>query len=336
MNRAPVSFIAGAAMLCAAAVSLFASAAALAISVVDDTGSEVRLAAPGQRIVSLSPHATELLFEIGAGSRVVGAVEFSDYPELAKRVPRVGSAAALDVERVARLKPDLVVGWASGNPPKQIEALRRLGIPVFLSEPRRLADIAGNVRRFGVLVGAEAGAQDVARAFEARLKTLKQRYASRPAVPVFYQIWDRPLVTVNGAHLISDVIELCGGTNVFEGLPQLVPALDVEAVVRADPEVIIASGADENRPAWLDDWNRWRAMTAVKRGNLFSVPPQLIQRQTPRIFQGAQQACEALEIARSRRPGLDAAPRFGTPVTPAGRPSVPRSRSRAPGGGTAA
>lgn len=309
MIRARGSVLIRLAALWAAAVAACFSGTAHALSVVDDTGREVRLATAGQRIVSLSPHATELLFEIGVGSRVVGAVEFSDFPEQAKRVPRVGSAAALDVERVARLKPDLVIGWASGNPPKQIDALRRLGIPVFLSEPRRLADIARDLRRFGMLVGVTSAADEIARSFEARLEIFKQRYASRPSVSVFYQVWNRPLVTVNGAHLISDVIELCGGTNVFERLPQLAPALDIEAVVRADPEVILASGADDNRPAWLDDWNRWSEMRAVKRGNLFSVPPQLIQRQTPRIFQGAQQACDALETARARRPSVGAAPR---------------------------
>jgi iron complex transport system substrate-binding protein len=271
-------------------------------AVTDDTGRRIELAAPARRVVSLSPHATELLFELGMGERIVGAPEFSDHPPAARNIPRIGGSGALDIERILALRPDMVVGWASGNPSRQIARLRALGLPLYLSEPRSLSDIAVTLRRLGVLVGAAAAGEASAASFEDEVRALGARYRGRPAVGVFYQVWDRPMVTVNGKHLINDIIELCGGRNVFAALPELAPAVDIEAVLRADPEAIVASGADAARPPWLDDWRRWRTLTAVARGNLFDVPPELVQRQTPRILEGAVRVCEALETARRRRP----------------------------------
>jgi iron complex transport system substrate-binding protein len=281
---------------------LGAPCTAAALDVRDDAGSELRLARPARRIVSLAPHVTELLYAAGAGSRLVATVEYSDYPPQAATLPSVGSAARLDLERIAALAPDLVIGWASGNPAGQLERLRRLGLPLFLSEPRRLEDIARNLEMFGRLAGSEAAADAAAAAFRSRLATLTRNYAQRPAVRVFYEIWDQPLVTINGRQIISDVLRLCGGENVFAALPVLAPAVAIEAVLAADPEAIIASGASAERPAWLDAWMRWPALTAAARGNLFAVDADLMQRQTPRLLDGAGQVCADLEAARARRP----------------------------------
>jgi len=172
------------------------------VSVTDDTGREVRLAQPAQRIVSLAPHITELLFSAGAGGRIVGVVEYSDYPPAAKKLPRVGAYNAVDMERILALRPDLVIAWASGNPPALIEQLRSLGLTVFLSEPRSLEDVASNLERFGQLAGTQTTAQAAADEFRRRLQALRVRYSDRKPVSVFYQIWHRPLMTVNGEHLI--------------------------------------------------------------------------------------------------------------------------------------
>jgi iron complex transport system substrate-binding protein len=269
------------------------------VLVSDDEMRQIKLSSPAKRIVTLSPHATELMFGAGAGGRVVGADEYSDYPAIAKRIPRIGRAGALDIERIAALKPDLVIGWGSGNVAGQIAALRRLGLTVFISEPRTIEDVASTLRRFGALAGTEKYAEVAAKEFEGKFATLRQRYGSRPPVSVFYQIWDRPLMTVNGQHLINSVIEVCGGRNVFAGLTQLAPTVDLEAVLLADPQAIVGS-AEASRTGWLDDWKRWPRLSAVRSNNLFDVPPDLIQRHTVRLAEGATKLCDALESARGR------------------------------------
>jgi len=266
--------------------------------VTDDAGNSVRLAQPARRIVSLAPHATELLFSAGAGERVVGVVEFSDYPPAAQRLPRVGSYNAVDLEAILALHPDLVVGWASGNPPGLAAQLRGLGLAVFLSEPRALEDVASNLERLGQLAGSEAQAARAAADYRARLRGLRERYAGRPPVRVFYQIWHRPLLTVNGEQLISKVIRLCGGRNVFADLPTLVPSLDVEAVLAADPDAILHGVRSAVGEDWVAFWRRWPQLRAVREGHLISLPADLLQRPSVRVLDGAGALCEALERVR--------------------------------------
>ncbi len=278
---------------------LLAMPAQAEVSVLDDTGWQVTLAQPAQRIVSLAPHITELLFSAGAGGRIVGAVDYSDYPPAAKKLPRVGAYNAVDMERILALRPDLVIAWASGNPSALIEQLRSLGLTVFLSEPRSLEDVASNLERFGQLAGTQTTAQAMADEFRRRLQALRTRYAGRVPVSVFYQIWHRPLMTVNGEHLISKVIRLCGGRNVFAELPTLVPKLDMEAVLAADPQAIVAGVREPGDTSWQQDWRRWPQLRAVREGHLISVPADLLQRHTLRILDGAEQLCAVLDEVRA-------------------------------------
>lgn len=271
------------------------------IVVQDDLGRLVRLAKPARRIVSLAPHITENLYAAGAGSRIVGVSDYSDYPQAAKQLPRVGSSASLDLEAIVALRPDLVIAWESGNPAAHLAKLKALGLPLFISEPRKMADIAAGIARFGELAGTSAVANAAARAFRERQAGLSSRYAGRPKVRTFYQISNRPLLTVNGEQIISDVMRLCGAENVFAGLTQLAPTVSVEAVLAANPEAIVASGMDEARPEWLDMWQRWRDLTATLRGNLFFVPPDLISRHTARLLDGAELFCNHMETARAKR-----------------------------------
>lgn len=271
------------------------------IRLTDDAGRSVTLEHPARRIISLAPHMTELLFAAGAGGQVVGTVEYSNYPPAAQRVARIGDSAQLDLERIVALKPDLVVVWQNGNAQRQLEKLLHLGIPVFYNEPRRLPDIARALEQLGRLAGTEAVALPAARAFAARAAELRRRYAGRDPVTLFYQIWDQPLLTVNGEHLISDVIHLCGGRNVFAGLGSLTPEISTEAVLAADPEAIGAVTAEAGQAGNLDGWKRWPRLTAVARGNLFVIDSDIISRNTPRILDGAEQLCEHLAAARARR-----------------------------------
>ncbi len=288
----------------ALAVAVVATPLHAELAVVDDAGRKVHLARPAQRIVSLAPHVTELLFAAGAGPQVVGAVAYSDYPEAARKLPRVGGYGNIDMEAVAALKPDLVIAWKTGNRDAHLDKLAALGIPVYVNEPRSFDDVARSIESLGVLAGTERAARSAADAFRARRDELGRRYSARPRVRMFYQIWDKPLMTINDEHLISDAIRLCSGENVFGALPQLAPTIGVEGVLAADPEVIVASGMGEARPDWLDQWKRWPKLAAVAADNLYFIPPELIQRHTPRLLDGTAQLCGFLDEARAkRRPG---------------------------------
>ncbi len=258
---------------------------------------ECRDTQPAQRIVSLAPHVTELLFSIGAGERVVGAVNYSDYPEAAESIPRVGGYNALDLERIVALEPDLVVGWQSGNNPADLEKLRRFDLPLFINEPRRLTDIPETLRRLAVLTATEKRAEAVIADFEARLEELR-RFSDRQPIKVFYQIWDRPLMSVNDEHLIGDVIRLCGGRNVFGETVSLTPQVSEESVIARAPQAIVIGGMGEQHAEWLDRWRRWESIPAVAHHHLFMINPDHLQRHTVRILQGAETLCGQLQQVR--------------------------------------
>lgn len=283
------------------ALLLAACAAHGEVRVTDDYGKAVVLAAPARRVVSLAPHLTELMYAAGAGGHMVGALQYSDYPPAAKRLPRIGSAASIDLEALVALRPDLVVAWPNAGSARAVERIAALGIPVFRSEPRELEDIARTLETLGHLAGTEAAALTAARAFRRRAADIAARHAFRPGVRVFYQVWDRPLITVNGDHVISKVMRLCGGENVMADLPALAPEIDRERVLRADPEAIVASGAGGGRPAWLDDWRAFPGLAAVRGDNLYAIRPDLLQRHTPRLLDGAEELCRILASVRARR-----------------------------------
>jgi len=289
-------------------VAIFSStqARAEALTVTDDTGDTVSLAAPAQRIVSLAPHVTELLFAAGGGARIVGAVSYSDYPPQATSIPRVGDNKSLDLERIVAMKPDLIVVWRHGNALRQIDRLRELHVPLFFSEPHRLDDIAVTIDKLGILLGTSTEANNASNAFRHEITNLRVRYANQPPVSVFYQVWDDPLMTLNGTHIVSEVIELCGGRNAFADLKPLVPTISTEAVLAADPEAIVTAtpGATSSEHALpsLNTWRKWPSMKAVARGNLFGIDGDLINRPTPRLALGAATLCEDLQAARTRRP----------------------------------
>ena len=269
-----------------------------ALEVKDDTGNRIVLTKPATRIISLAPHATEMLFEVGAGNKVIGAVDYSDYPEVAKTIPRVGGYSRLDVERIVSLKPDLVVAWQDGNGKVLIKRLQQLGMLVYVTEPVEVLDVANNLERLGLLTGNAVHGNESARQFRAKYSSLQRQYSGKSRVSVFYQLWHQPLMTATDNHLIGKVISLCGGQNVFAGLASLTPKVGLESVLAANPQVIIASGMEAARPEWLDDWRRWKQLRAVQNDHLFFIPPDILQRHSPRIIEGAQQLCRVLEQVR--------------------------------------
>lgn len=268
------------------------------VTVVDATGHQVTLARPAQRIVSLSPHITEQLFAIGAGDLIVGTVEWSDYPEAAKNISLVGSSSAINYEVLMRHDPDLVLAWRSGNGERVVSRLRALGFTVYVQEPERLEDIPQELSRLGVLTGREQEADAVVKAFSKRIGELRQRYSQRATVRVFQQIWNQPLITLNGAHLASDIIRLCGGHNIFSDVPTLVVNTSLEAVLLRDPQLIIITESDSDLSASIKAWQKWPGISAVANDQVVAIDPDLLQRHGPRIADGAEQVCAAIDLAR--------------------------------------
>lgn len=271
-----------------------------AIVVVDDNGQEVRLDKPTQRIISLAPNITEVLFHIGAGEQIVGADEYSNYPQEAKQILRVNNHAAANYELILSLKPDLVIAWQSGNGEKIIAPLRKLGIPVFVVETRKIDAIPDLFRRFGLLTGHQDRAEQRAIEFTQQLNGLQAAQLGKSLVRTFYQIWDEPLITLNGKHMVSDVIALCGGWNIFAEAVPLVPYVNIESVVAADPQMIIAGGSQEEQPRWYSSWQQWQGISAVANRQIYLIPSDLMQRHSVRILEGAEIMCDYMDRARNQ------------------------------------
>lgn len=280
------------------------------IRVIDDAGRTIVLQAPARRIISLAPNITETLFAAGAGDRIVATVRYADSPPAAKQIPRVGDSFLLDMERIAALQPDLIVVWLHGNAEHQLNQLRVLNIPIFESEPRRLADIPRTLLTMGLLAGTMPAARKAAADFAAGVMKLRERYADQSPVTVFYQIWQRPLLTVNGKQIVADVIRLCGGRNVFADQPLLVPAIDAEAVLAANPEAIVTTATDADQGSATDVdkevdpfaiWRKLPSLRATAGNNFIFLTSDAISRQSPRILDGARELCGELAAVRARR-----------------------------------
>ncbi len=275
--------------------------AAAAVTARDDAGQIITLAQPAQRVVSLAPHATELLFAAGGAERVVGVVAHSDFPAEAKRLPVVGDSRQIDIERLLALKPDLLVVWLHGSSARQLEQLQQLGIPLFYSEPHKLDEIPDAVVRLGQLLGTDAVAAKRAAQLRQTLSTLTARYARRSTVRVFYQVWSKPLYTLNGRHIVSDAIRLCGGENIFDRLATTAPIVNIEAVLQANPEAIVAGSNLQKTETGLALWQDYPALLAVKNKNLFAIDADLLNRAGPRLIDGTAALCEKLDSARNQR-----------------------------------
>jgi iron complex transport system substrate-binding protein len=283
------------------AACLVAATARADISVRDDDGLTVTLQKPAQRVIALAPHVTELLFAAGGGDRIVGVVSYSDFPEAAKRIANIGDNRQIDLERVIALKPDLLVVWRHGSSERQLAQLRALGIPMFHSEPHKLDDIAGSLLRLGELMGTQRVAQPAAAGLRQQLAALAAQYGGRAPVRMFYQVWDKPLYTLNGAHIVSDAMRLCGGVNIFADMKITAPVVSIEAVLQEDPEAIFGSSERSDPERGINLWKAFPSVTAVRRENIFKLDGNLLNRAGPRMIAGATVLCEKLDIARQHR-----------------------------------
>ncbi len=288
------------AVLAASAPPAPATSNAGPVEITDGNGNVIKLPKPATRMVSLSPHVTEMVYVAGAGERLVGVTKYSDYPPEAQKLPVIGSLNAVDLDRLLALNADLVLVWFHGAHMKQMDKIRSLSMPVFFSNPVTLDQVAADVERIGVLAGTQRVAAAWAEAFRKRQQAMAQKYSSRPPVRVFYQFWNRPLSTLNRDHVVTQLISLCGGVNVFAQTPSVAPVVNVEAVIAANPQAIIVGSVDNRHKEWADAWKSWRDIEAVRLGNVFSVDSNLQIRSGPRVLDGAQVICDALEASRTR------------------------------------
>ncbi len=284
------------------AIAFFGQSYAVAeISVIDDMQVTVTLKKPAQRIISLAPHITESLFAIGAGQQIVGVISHSDYPQAAAAIPVIASYNKINYEAILNAKPDIVIAWGSGNGDEAIARLKALGLVVYVDESKRLNEIVNSLQRLGILSGNKQQAFAVAQDFIDKYQYLKAHYAGQqPTLSVYYEIWSEPRMTLNDKHIVSDIIRLCGGRNLFADAIPLVPKISMEAVIRRNPDVIILSdkGRATAQKTAFAEWLTWPLLNAVQNRQLHSINPDLMVRQSTRILDGAEHLCEILEQAR--------------------------------------
>lgn len=254
---------------------------------------------PATRVVTFAPHLAEMMFAVGAGDALVGVSAWSDFPREVLDLPQVGDAFTIDQEQLSLLQPDLLLVWASGMPVHTVDELRSNGYRVETIATRNLDDVAAAMLRIGELTGHEATARAAAGRFSAALQTLRATYESAEPILAFFQISTRPLYTVNREHFISEIIELCGGRNVFADVVRFAPSVSVEAVLSRDPEVMLA-GTNLGDDAF-EQWSRWPSLAAVRYGNQFLLPDETIGRPSPRLVLAAESVCLALQQARANR-----------------------------------
>ncbi len=276
----------------------FITTSVFAVSVVDDEGRTIELVKPAQRVITLAPSLTEMMYSVGAQDQLVATVQSSDYPVAAKEKPVVGNYERFVLEKLVSFQPDLVISWTSVNNSRQLKQLENLGIPIYKSEPRALLDISRTLKNIGILTGHTAQANRIAKAFNTRLKHLNASNKNKVELNAFYQIWYQPIYTINGKHSISNIMRLCGLKNVFESAIILAPKITVESVISHNPDMIIVNKLALMQPEWRDMWEKWPSISAVKYKNIFYIDPDLIHRQSIRILDAAELMCKQADRAR--------------------------------------
>ncbi|GAA3551147.1 cobalamin-binding protein [Zobellella aerophila] len=246
-----------------------------------------------RRIVSLTPHITEMLYAIGAGEQVVATDEASDYPAEARALPKVANYRSLNLEQILALRPDLVVAWQSAQA-LQVQPLEKLGIPVAFSEPKNLLSLADELEYLGELTGHREQAREVALDYRQQLAQLEAEYSHKMPVSVFYQLGSPPLMSVNASTWMGQAVKLCGGTNILADSPIPYPQVGTEFVLMQDPQVILGESTDQ----LLSLWQQWPELQAVRHGQLWPVDTVRLHRFTPRTPTGIRDLCEKLELAR--------------------------------------
>jgi ABC-type Fe3+-hydroxamate transport system substrate-binding protein len=269
-----------------------------AFSVEDDTGRQVSLEHAATRIVTLAPHLTEQLFSLGVGEHIIATVEYSDYPEAALSIPRIGGAEEISAEVILALQPDLVVAWDKASPEDVLTLLESLGVVVYRASSQSLLGVSKTLTDLAVLTKQSTTAGPLVAAFYADIERITLLYRNKPPVSVFYQLWYEPLMTANKQQMINEMIAMCGGNNLFSEQVEVVPQTNVESIVMLNPEVILAP--EQGTPVnWKQRWQAWPEISAVSNQHLYTLNADLVNRPTLRSVKGLRQICDLLDKVRS-------------------------------------
>lgn len=268
------------------------------VAVTDFSNALVTLETPAKSIVALAPHIVENVFSAGAGDFLKGVIEYSNFPQEANDLPIIGSYERINYEEILRINPDLVIAWQSGGSHSLIQKLKELGFTVYIDQPKRLQDIAKSIRDIGILTANQTIAEPAASSFLKEIEKIAMQNKDKSQVTAFYQVWNAPLQTINGSHLISSAINICGGSNIYGDEFAVAPIVNVESVLERNPDTIIASGESDNESALLEDWLKWPSLSAVKNNHLFYINPDHLQRHSLRILIGIEGICAHFDQVR--------------------------------------
>lgn len=263
---------------------------------VDDFGDTLALAAPPRRIASLNPSTTELLFAIGAGSRLVGRTTYDAFPPEVRSVPDLGPGLRPNVEAVLAARPDLVVLYASDDNRDAAHRLRAAGVATAAFRVDRVADFVRVTLALGALTGDSAAARTTVDSVRRTLDRVRAATASLPHPTVFWPLYDQPLLATGGGSYLNELIDVAGGRNVYGFMKEPSPRVSFEDLLRRDPDVVLAS--PDSRTRYLAD-PRWRSLRAVREGRLLTVDTTLVLRPGPRLGEAAR------SFARLLHPGVE-------------------------------
>ncbi|EOW9329117.1 vitamin B12 ABC transporter substrate-binding protein BtuF [Vibrio cholerae] len=253
---------------------------------------------PAERIISLAPHATEIAYAAGLGDKLVAVSEYSDYPPQALELERVANHQTINIEKILTLKPDLIIAWPAGNPPRELAKLRQLGFTIYDSQTKTLDEIADNIEALSHYSANPEVGQKAAHDFRQRLQDLRTQYASNQPIRYFYQLSEKPIITLAQGHWPSEVFSLCGGVNIFADSEVPYPQVSIEQVLVKQPQVIFTS---EHAIANGHMWRAWQAeLNAVQNDQVWALNADWLNRPTPRTLDAVAQVCTYLKIAQKQ------------------------------------
>lgn len=267
-----------------------ASPGAFAATFMDQSGRSVDVPDNPRRIVALAPSVVEIMFSLEEEDRLVAATQYSNHPEAARSLPRIGSYARPDVERVASFRPDLCIAIQDGNPRYVIDKIEALGIPVYSVNPRSLSGIMETIAGMGEILGVREKASSIIADMNERIDRVRAKVAvARTRPRVFFQIDASPLVSAGTETFIHELIVTAGGENVATG-PVPYPRYSWEEILAFSPDIAIITSMAGGLTAekLMSAWQRWPRIPAVSKGRIHVVDADLFDRPTPRLLDGLE------------------------------------------------
>lgn len=267
---------------------------------VEDSLKQVICVSQASRIISLAPNLTELLAYVGGKKHLVGVDSSSDFPAAIKGLSEVGDYQRLDIESIVRLQPDLIIAWQSGLSASTLKQLQALDLTVYVAEPATLQEVAKIMRHLGLFIGRSKQADRLANTWLKQFDLLEANQINQVKVRVLFQVWQKPLIVIGGAHLINELINRCGGVNVFNDLHALAPSVSLEVALKTKPELIVTTAQDQKNKSALAHWLVWgQSVPAVKTENLVVLSADELIRSGPRLIEGTKALCQAIQKARA-------------------------------------